>query len=261
MTALVAILGLYVLVGGLVASVVAPTLDDDPRWRRNVAIVWLLWPAVAVFAVMQFFRLVGALRGSRLHVRVTRRVPDMPTFQFEDHVEPVIVQIGDDEFTALPGIPANDFAEFMSVFGEIPPLVNKLRTPDVPASPAEYDADGNVVKEAVEGTEGQQIAAYMEFINVSLRGLELVMTGDSIARIKERASNKERPIEASLLANVFSTLAGYYISGGKEDQAALGEGDTGDASASLPSSATTGGSSEDNSSSEAPLSIGGPTTT
>lgn len=167
----------------------------------------------------------------------------MPTFEFHDHVEPVIVKIGDDEYRAMPGIPANDFAAFMEVFSLVPPLIDKLRTPDT------------------EETKGAQMAAYLEFINVSMRGLDLVMQPESIERIKVRASDKERPIEATLLANVFSTLAAYYMSGGQESEEAQGAGPTVGGNELSPSSDTTGGSSEDSFSSEAPLSTDGTTTT
>lgn len=163
----------------------------------------------------------------------------MPTFHFDDHIEPVIVEIGDEKFQAMPGIPADDFPEFMATFAKIPPLLTKLKSTD----------------------QTESLTAYAEFLKISIDGLGLVMLPESIERIRERAGNKERPVDATLLANIFSKLAGYYISGGKEAEDKVGEGRTDDASASSPSSEESGGSSEDNSSSEPPPSTDGPTTT
>lgn len=163
----------------------------------------------------------------------------MPTFDFEDHIEPVIVNIGEDEYRAMPGIPADDFPAFMQMFAQVPPLLDKLKSKD----------------------QAESLAAYSEFLRVSIEGLELVMLPESIERIKERTKSKERPIEATLLANVFSKLAGYYISGGKEAEDKVGEEGTGGDNASSPSSEASGGSSEDNSSSPEPPSTDGPTTT
>jgi hypothetical protein len=201
----------------------------------------------------------------------------MPVFEFEDKVEPVTVKIGDDEFHAMPGIPANDFKAFMDLFARIPPLIVKLRGggDDDRALPAGSPPEGGALPSG-EGTEPgaepgnalvpvseadqeavaaeaarrqeEQVQAYMDFIALSLEGLELVMQPESLARLNARASDKERPIEAATLANVFSTLAAFYVSGGRESEAAQGSGPTDAASASSPSSDTTGGSSEGNSS-------------
>ena len=169
----------------------------------------------------------------------------MPIFEFDDHIEPVTIKLGDDKFEALPAIPADDFAAFMNVFRQIPPLVDALNNDD---------------GDAADKTE-RKFAAFEQFLAVSISGLELVMTQDGIDKIRERAKSKDRPIPATTLAAVFSRLAGFYMSGGKEAEDKETPRPTDDGSESLPSSASTGGSSEDNSFSADATSDSGPTTT
>jgi len=164
----------------------------------------------------------------------------MPIFEFDDHIDPVTIKIGNDTFEALPAIPADDFPKFMDVFRQIPPLVEKF---------------------SAEGSE-DKLAAFEEFLTVSMSGLELVMTQTAIDAIRERAkSGSTNPIPATTLSAVFSKLAGSYMSGGKEAEDTDAPRPTEDGNASLPSSATTGGSSEANSFSGDATSDSGPTTT
>lgn len=173
----------------------------------------------------------------------------MPIFEFDDHIEPVTIKIGVDTFEALPAIPADDFADFMNVFRKIPPLVDQLQAKD-------DDDTGNATER-----NARKFAAYEEFLQISMDGLQLVLTPAGLDAIKERAKSKDRPIPITTLAAVFSRLAGFYMGGGKEAEDTEDVRPTEDGSESLPSSATTGGSSEDNSFSEDAVSDSGPTTT
>lgn len=206
----------------------------------------------------------------------------MPTFKFDDTIEPVIVELGDESYRAMPAIPATMLDEFMDLFARIPPLVDRLTR----KTPAEAAAEsGNVIEATVVGDDSpppsesaevevantdanDKLAAYREFIEVSLLGLEMVILpgADNYDLLKERLSSRERPVRPVLLAEMFGTLAAYYMGGGKdskEGKEKLGEGPSGDASESSPSSDTTGGSSEANSSAAPaePNSTDGTTTT
>ena len=107
------------------------------------------------------------------------------------------------------------------------------------------------------------MGAYRDFIRLSLDGLDMVMQPESLSRLQTAMSDKEKPIPAETLVEVFSTLAGYYISGGRESEEAQGSGPTEGGNELSPSSDTTGGSSADGSSAESapPNSPDGPTTT
>lgn len=207
----------------------------------------------------------------------------MPTFKFDDDIEPVIVKLGDDEYRAMPAIPALMLDDFMDLFGQIPPLVERLtrKAPaieaaesgspiiettvvgdDAPPSTAPVPVGG---ESAAAADSRDKLDAYRDFIRVSLEGLELViLPGDDYDRLKERLGSRERPVKPVLLANMFATLAAFYMSGDKrEDKESVGEGPTGGDNESSPSSDTTGGSSEANSSerSDSPNSNDGTTTT
>lgn len=176
----------------------------------------------------------------------------MPTFEFDNDLEPVTVMIGGERFDALPAIPADDFPKFMGIFAKIPPLLEDLK-----------DADKSDGTDKSDGERtARRLAAFAEFIRVSIEGLQLVMTKAAIEQIQERAaSGSANPISAQTLASVFSRLAGFYMSGGKEGEDEEDARPTGDDNASSPLSSTTGGSSEANSSSGDADSDSGPITT
>lgn len=206
----------------------------------------------------------------------------MPTFTFDDDIEPVIVKLGSEEYRAMPAIPALMLDDFMNLFGQIPPLVERLtRKPaaevaaesgpvieatvvgdDNPPPPA---PGGALAETAAAAETRDKLDAYRDFIRVSLEGLELViLPGNDYDRLKERLSSRERPVKPVMLANMFATLAAFYMSGDKrEDKESVGEGPSGGDNESSPSSDTTGGSSEANSSerSDSPNSNDGTTTT
>lgn len=197
----------------------------------------------------------------------------MPTFEYDDYIEPVDVKIGGETYHAMPAVPATMTAEFMDLFGKVPPLIARLTAKDPDddgvdeskltdeektaralAKAAELDAlpeeQRDAKTEATKARTEDKLAAYREFIETSIEGLTFVLLDEDAAKLMERASSKERPLKPVLLATIFSQLAGYYLSGGSESEKKLGSGPTDDGSASLPSSEATGGTSEESSSPE-----------
>lgn len=216
----------------------------------------------------------------------------MPDFEFDDYIEPLTLTFPGREgqeketYRCMPAVPATKTAEFMDLFGKVPPLIARLTAKDPDddgvdeskltdeqkveralAKQAALDALPEDEREAKitanrERTD-DKLAAYREFIDTSVKGLQFVLIPADGERLMARANDPERPLKPVLLATMFSKVAGYYLSGGKESEAEQGAGPTDDGSASLPSSDTTGGTSEASSSPElaSPNSEPGTTTT
>lgn len=186
----------------------------------------------------------------------------------------------------MPAVPATKTAEFMDLFGQVPPLIARLtaKDPDDDGVDESKLSDDDKTARALAKMEAlnalpddereakiaankarteDKAAAYREFIDVSVRGLQFVLIDEDGERLMERANSKDRPLKPVLLASIFSKVAGYYLSGGKESETTQGAGPTADGSESLPSSDTTGGTSEASSSPElaSPNSDLGTTTT
>ena len=216
----------------------------------------------------------------------------MPDFVFDDYIEPLTITLpskdtGEPEtYRCMPAVPATKTAEFMDLFGQVPPRIARLtaKDPDDDGVDESKLSDDDKTARALAKMEAlnalpddereakiaankarteDKLAAYREFIDVSVRGLQFVLIDEDGERLMERANSKDRPLKPVLLASIFSKVAGYYLSGGKESETTQGAGPTADGSESLPSSDTTGGTSEASSSPElaSPNSDLGTTTT
>lgn len=214
----------------------------------------------------------------------------MPNFEFDDYIEPLTLTFpgrdgqAAETYRCMPAIPATKTAEFMDLFAKVPPLIARLTSKDPDddgvdesklsdeekaqralAKQAALDALPAEEREAklaeARKRSEDKLAAYREFIDTSVTGLQFVLVPADAERLMARANDPERPLKPILLATMFSKLAGYYLSGGSESEAQQGAGPTGDDSASSLSSDTTGGTSEASSSPESVLPNSGPGTT
>lgn len=189
----------------------------------------------------------------------------MTVLRFEVDIDPLYVELaitpadGPEvvhRFQAIPDLGAEQFEPFMAHFAKVPPLLDKIKE-------ARGDTDDETGKVGEGGDLTAMFAAYREFIKVSLEGLDMVLLPADKERLEQLAADPTTMVPATKLATIYSGLVNHYMSGGKEAKEAVGEGPSDGASESPPSSDTTGGSSEGNSSTEpdSPNSEAGPTTT
>lgn len=145
---------------------------------------------------------------------------------------PLTFLIDGEQYEAVPLLPADTFGSFMRVANTISETVPTI----------------NDKNKSVE----EKTAATEQFIRLTLDGLGLILLPDSVARITERVSSRERPLDLPFIAELFGDLTSYYMGvkeeGEPEDEAEARP--TGDGSDSPPSSDTTGTPASEGPSSE-----------
>ena len=138
--------------------------------------------------------------------------------------------IDGEEFAGIPAIPANAFGAFMELTVRISDVGGRLNT-------------------STEENKAAFNDTMAEFIRLSLDGMEMVLTQDSIERIRGKVESRDNPIDVETLVEVFGWLAEMYATSRKDGQEEGTPDDpfTDDDSASDTGSVATGGSSEVNS--------------
>lgn len=197
----------------------------------------------------------------------------MPEFKYDDTIEPLGVTIGSERYRAMPAVPATMTKDFMELFARMPPIIERLTVKDpdddgvdesklsvqerTERAAAKMDALNALPPEEREAkiaanrqrTE-DKLSAYQEFVDLSIEGIQFLLVDEDAEKLMVRVSDKLNPIRPLLLTQVWTELAMFHLSGGKESEKAQGSGPTGDDSESSLSSDTTGGTSEASSSPE-----------
>lgn len=142
---------------------------------------------------------------------------------------------------AAPGIPATEYGKFMEVVTAVGKAVEPITGENTP-------------------TPDEVAKALDEIVRLSLNGLEMVLTATSLEEVRGRVSDKERPLDVTTLSKMFQYLAAVYNGqdpgDDPEDLDAM-DPPPADASDSPGSSAPTGTSSEDDTSTTEPTSDDG----
>ena len=144
---------------------------------------------------------------------------------------------------AAPGIPASEYGKFMEVVTAVGKAVEPITGDNTP-------------------TPEEVAKALDQIVSLSLNGLEMVLVPASLEEVRERISSKERPLDVTTLSQMFQYLAAVYNGQNPDDDEETTQADPqpADDNDSPGSSAPTGISSEDDTSTTEPTSDDGDST-